>query len=454
MNENGEARELEHLQHPIRDNLNYDYYFRDESSIANENTFARRPLAPSANRSTPRSNKRKLCSADLSPRSVLNLRHRKVSDETTDWLASYNCDISSLTKTDTHDHTDTHAQTYTHAVSDTDENDESCLSQKPDSAFSSDPLTEDNDDSLKDNVTREPLEELWLGPVFDSSQTVLKAITSLPVSVTHLDLDLRNALHLLPQAMPLLFGKHQLKTLSLRVFGDAGAIELSKWMNQNPNLERLDLRGNRIGSTGARTIFDAIMACGNDSTNLSHLNLGCNCIINGDKIGDLLASNKTLEVLDLGFNWLGDQGVEDIFTGLDKNTTLRDLNLCGCHRISNKGLKAILRCLQLHNTSLHTIGLQAFDEEGERIIEEIKYWLKLNKAGRFLIKSSLPGSSMSLEQDHQCNSSSGAHPSLNGLRRGAPIALWSHALEKSNNDPDSIFHLIREGFGAKILDYR
>jgi hypothetical protein len=52
-----------------------------------------------------------------------------------------------------------------------------------------------------------------LGPVFESSQAVLSVIATLPPSVTHLDLDLRNALHLVPRAMPLLFSKQHIETL-------------------------------------------------------------------------------------------------------------------------------------------------------------------------------------------------------------------------------------------------
>ena len=256
--------------------------------------------------------------------------------------------------------------------------------------------------------------------------------------------------------MPLLFGKQHLKTLSLRVFGDAGAIELAKWMNQNPNLERLDLRGNRIGSRGVRAIVDAIMASkqsgnnvGKSQQNLTHLNLSCNCILHGDKIGDLLAENSTLDTLDLGYNWLGNEEIQDICTGLCKNTNLRELNLYGCHRISHKGMKTILRCLQLHNTSLHKIGLQAFDEEGQRLIGEINYWLKLNRAGRFLIKLSLPSPSLPLGEGNQ---SSNHHPFQNGYRAEATIGIWPYALAKSNTEPDSLYHLIREGFGTRILN--
>jgi hypothetical protein len=265
----------------------------------------------------------------------------------------------------------------------------------------------------KDSSSR--VEELWLGPVFESSETVLSAISTLPPSVTHLDLDLRNALQLVPQAMPVLFAKRHVRTLSVRVFGDAGAIEVARWMHKNPSMEHLDLRGNRIGSLGARHIVDALFACGDHK--LSNLNLSCNCILNGDFIGQLLAFTTNLETLNLAYNWLGDQEVEDICQGLRKNTSLRELNLFGCQRISNEGLKMILECLKYHNTSLQTVQLQSFNDEGKRLIQEIGYWLSLNKAGRYIIKS----------QD--------------------PIAagLWPYVLEKSNRQPDALFYLIREG---------
>jgi hypothetical protein len=439
----GNSLELQHLQQPLQDILDYDYYFRDCSS---NSASARRPLSPSVNRNSPRNNKRKLISADLPPRSVVNLRHRQVSNETMEWLVSFSTsNIPSATNT-------------THPVSDTDENDDSFTTPQQ----SSSARTEQNISHMAttSTVVREPVEELWLGPVFESSQTVLIAIASLPMSVTHLDLDLRNALHLLPQAMPLLFGKHHLKTLSLRLYGDAGAVELAKWMNQNPNLERLDLRGNRIGSMGARNIIDAIMAYGlhhNNSNSLTHLNLSCNCILHGDRIGELLAVNSTLESLDLGFNWLGNEEVEDICNiGLCKNTSLRELNLYGNHRISHKGMRLILRCLQEHNTSLHKIGLQAFDEEGKQLIEEINYWLKLNKAGRYLIKSCLASPSLLVVSMEQGNQSDDQQPPCHKSDRESvvPIGLWPRVLEKSNKDPDSIFHLVREGFGGRIINYR
>lgn len=383
--EGSDSQELPHLQQPS--NPDYDDFFRQDT-----NTIA------------PRPNKRKLLSTNLPPRTVVNLRHRQVSNETMRCLANAKRPSTDIA----------------HPVSDTEDNDDSFVTLP---CASLDTREEDMD-SLD---VRRPVEELWLGPVFESSQTVLTSISNLPDSVTHLDLDLRNALHLIPQAMPLLFSKDHLKTLSLRVFGDAGVIELAKWMNQNPNLEQLDLRGNRIGSMGARTIVEAIQA----RPVLKDLNLSCNCILHGDMIGELFASNSTVEKLDLGYNWLGNKEVKDIMDGLSRNTTLRELNLYGCHRISHAGMRTILECLQKHNTSLHKIGLEAFDEEGERLISKINHWLKLNRAGRYLIKSSLESK---------------------GNRASVPVGLWSHALQKSNKDPDSMFHLLQQGFGTRIIN--
>jgi Leucine Rich repeat len=266
------------------------------------------------------------------------------------------------------------------------------------------------------NEGHPPVSELWLGPVFESPETVLSAIATLPTTVTHLDLDLRNALHLVSRAMPLLLSKQHLQSLSVRVFGDAGAIDLAKELHRNNQLKQLDIRGNRIGSLGCRTLVDAMIACGHT---LATLNLSCNCILNGDMIGQLLAWTQHLQSLDLAFNWLGDKEVQDICKGLCKNNSLRELDLYGCQRISNAGLRTILECVEHHNTSLHEIRLQAFSEEGEKVLREIDHWLALNKAGRYLIQSAAP----------------------------VPESLWPSVLAKSNRDPNSLFYLLREAIG-------
>lgn len=259
------------------------------------------------------------------------------------------------------------------------------------------------------------LEHLWLGPVFESSRTVLAAIETLPATVTHLDLDLRNALHLLPKVMPLLFrNKSHLTSLSIRLFGDSGAMELSKWIHLNPNLKRLDLRDNRIGNDGVRAIAQAIVSC---KLSLEHLDLSCNCIVDIDPIEELIGSTTSLETLDLSFNWIGSAEVQKLCKGLQVNTSVRSLNLYGCQRIGHVGIAALLKCLKEHNTSLFQIQVQVFDATSTRLHSALLHWQSLNRAGRCLLRQG--GSTQS--------------------------PLWPLFLAKSNNDPTTLFHILQQG---------
>lgn len=257
------------------------------------------------------------------------------------------------------------------------------------------------------------LSELWLGPVFENSQTVLSALSKLPGSVTHLDLDLRNALHLLPKAIPILCEKTHIKTLGLRLFGDNGAAEFAKWIHKNPNLERLDLRGNRIGSLGARAIIDALVSCNHG---LKYLNLSCNCIMDGDMLEKVM-SLKSLEVLDVSFNWIGDEEVKKISNGLAKNKSLRELNIFGCQRISDDSLHSLFECLRDCNKSLWKIQAPEWNTRASSLMNQIKILLKLNKAGRYLLQE----------------------------QASVPLSLWPHALEKSNQQPENLYYFLRHG---------
>jgi hypothetical protein len=258
------------------------------------------------------------------------------------------------------------------------------------------------------------LEELWLGPVFESSGTMLAAIETLPVSVTHLDLDLRNALHLLPEVMPLLFHKSHLVSLSIRLFGDSGAMELSKCIHLNPNLKRLNLRDNRIGSEGIRAIARAISDC---NLSLEHLDLSFNCIMDADPIRELLETTTSLNSLDISFNWIGNSDVERLCDGLRTNTSLHRLNMFGCQRITQGGLSALSKCLEDHNASLHHIHLQTFDTASVRLHSQLLHWLSLNRAGRFLLRS----------------------------ENAAQSPLWPLLLAKSSVEPTTLYHILQQG---------
>mmetsp|Transcript_17792 Transcript_17792/g.49294 ORF Transcript_17792/g.49294 Transcript_17792/m.49294 type:complete len:157 (+) Transcript_17792:483-953(+) len=155
-------------------------------------------------------------------------------------------------------------------------------------------------------------------------------------------------------------------------------------------------------------------------------------------------------------------------------------------------METLLRCLADHNTSLHEIRLQATDEEASSILERIDYWLELNRAGRCLVKESLPvpvsgpgPRPLLAEGDHHhedngngddnynyndrevddhhdddhdpsaaSNLQDGCHGPNRRHRERVPMGLWPTVLEKSNARPDSIFYLVREALSPRISNYR
>eukprot|EP00536_Pseudo-nitzschia_multiseries_P015144 jgi/Psemu1/41432/gm1.41432_g len=467
-----------------------------------------------SDRGTTRGNKRKLPSSGELPSGCrcLNLRHRKISDETVEWFASNsgNASIGSSGSNSSNNSIGSGSNLYygSHHHHHTPGRETNYYGDTTTTTSTTIPMLPEHRSApaVQAQVPQAPhphpvaveVEELWLGPVFESPGTVLAAIETLPPSVVRLDLDLRNMLHLLPRVLPLLFSRNHLKRLGLRVFGDTGAIEVARWIHKHPGLERLDLSGNRIGSLGARTLVDAIVARGsnnnssNDNNNnnnnsidrdsgwhLSNLNLSCNCILHGDLFGQLLALDTTLETLDLSYNWFGDEEISDLCRGLRTNTTLRTLNLYGCNRITSRGMEALLQCVVEHNTSLHEIRLQvhALDEEGTAVVAKLEYWLGLNRAGRCLVKESMPAyayassKTSSKASASMPTTSSPPKPSKGTAtddtdastnsedrrsrsdqqerkRERVPMGLWSRVLEKSKTHPDSIFYLVREGLDA------
>lgn len=320
----------------------------------------------------------------------INLRHQVLCDRTVEWLVAKNQNNShNTTISATHHH---HQQQQRHPP----------------------------------HSHQQQLEELWLGPVFDSPQTLLLTIQTIPSSVTHLDLDLRNCLSLLPRALSMLFdpSKRHIQSLSLRFFGDSGAMELCKWIHQNPNLQRLDLRGNRIGTVGMQAIGKALSSstsCGSSTSikpiNLKYLNLSCNCLVNACGLKQLLLDNKSLECLDLNFNWMGDSDVLELCEGLKKNQTLRELRLFGCQRITKVGMQAILDCIQEWNCSIYQLEIQVLNDEMHHLYEEIQHWLSLNRAGRCLVQQA----------------------------ETISPAVWPLVLANSAQNSNALYYLMRQG---------
>ncbi|CAJ1961921.1 unnamed protein product [Cylindrotheca closterium] len=257
------------------------------------------------------------------------------------------------------------------------------------------------------------LTELSIGPVFEDSKTMLSIISSLPSSIRSLDLDLRSQLDVVEAVMPILCSMKHLTSLTLRFFADGGALELAKWIHLNPNLQSLDLKWNRIGSKGAEAILGALVACGHG---LKHLNLSCNCILECNAIETFLP-HLQLDSLDISFNLIGDSEVQQISRGLSWNTKLRELDLRGCQRITDCGLRHLLSCISGRNTSLWHLHIPKSCQGQSALSGQIQYWIRVNKAGRRLLQ----------EQD------------------SVDRNLWALVLWNASPDPAVLYHFLRNG---------
>lgn len=257
------------------------------------------------------------------------------------------------------------------------------------------------------------LSEISIGPVFEDSKTMVSIISSLPNSITTLDLDLRNQLDVVEVVMPLLCSMKHLTSLTLRFFGDGGALELAKWIHLNPQLQRLDLKWNRIGSKGAEALLDALVSCNHG---LNHLNLSCNCILECDAIERFLPRSQ-LDSLDISFNLIGDSEIRQIARGLSWNTKLHELDIRGCQRITDHGLQSLLSCVSGRNTSMRYLHIPKRCQGQSNLHDKIQYWLRVNKAGRRILK----------EKDLVDQS------------------LWALVLQNASTDPDCLYHFVRNG---------
>lgn len=266
------------------------------------------------------------------------------------------------------------------------------------------------------STRRQRLEKLHIGPLFESAHDVFAMIDTLPGSVTQLDLDLRNVLHILPEVFSRLFQpkKRHLTSLSIRLFGDSGAIELSKWLHNNPNLRRLDLRGNRIGNVGLEALVKSLSQCDH---RLEVLDLGCNCILDVKPLSELLQRNTHLTKLDLNYNWIGDEDIGMLCIGLRENKCLQMLSINGCQRVTNRGISLLVECLKDHNTTLQHVHVRTGNGTSEGLQTQLQQWLVLNRAGRRFIRCQ--GSTQS--------------------------PLWSLIFHKNNTDPTVIFTMLKNG---------
>ena len=123
---------------------------------------------------------------------------------------------------------------------------------------------------------------------------------------------------------------HNNKTLTQLVadsceFHGKGARSIGKMLEANKTLKFLNISNNHIGDDGTTAI-----ACGittNTDTTLTKLKIsGCEFHSKGTKsIADVLKRNKTLRSLNISQNYIGDDEISTLASGIQDNTTLTEL---------------------------------------------------------------------------------------------------------------------------------
>jgi len=130
-----------------------------------------------------------------------------------------------------------------------------------------------------------------------------------------------------------------LKTWPPQPISDENLQGLVRALGQFPNLERLDLSGNGIGSRIGMLSYAGI------SKNLKVLNLANNQIQTENDakgLGDFLKFKNNLEVLNLNRNAITDSGLSEILTRLlrDKKLKLQELKLLN-NQLTDRGVKLL-----------------------------------------------------------------------------------------------------------------
>jgi Ran GTPase-activating protein (RanGAP) involved in mRNA processing and transport len=147
--------------------------------------------------------------------------------------------------------------------------------------------------------------------------------------------------------------------LRANMITDDGADSLSKFLESDATLERLDLSRNRIGTAGGVSLFNSFYR--NGMTRIRCLNLSHNELWDLDQgnfgIRPFLARNRTLRVLNLEGNFLHDETIESLANGVaeNENAALERLYI-GSNAVGDDGIVALSKMLE-KNDSMMVLGL-------------------------------------------------------------------------------------------------
>ena len=144
------------------------------------------------------------------------------------------------------------------------------------------------------------------------------------------------------------------------------------FLNKHPEIKKLDLSFNQIGTKGAKALADA--------SNLKILNISRNRHIGDEGAVALSASN--LKTLDISYNNIGDEGAVALSA-----SNLKTLNLNG-NKIGDKGAKALSA-----NTKLEMLKIcqyNKFSESGTKALDETDPIKRANYGREVGLKTEVP----------------------------------------------------------------
>lgn len=190
---------------------------------------------------------------------------------------------------------------------------------------------------------------------------------------------------------------------------DAG-IALATLIARHATLRELYLDNNRLEDDGV----EALAAGLNESRSLLTLSLNGNCIRNRGACAIARAlAHHPLQYLSLNRNRISNEGVIELARVLRTDTTLKELDLYRNHAHTEAAVEMVDA---MHsNATLFKLELSCNCITNVSVMRQIRFFGKLNKAGRHLLRS----------------------PHV-------PIALWPYVLARINYEPHVRFYFLRE----------
>ena len=141
----------------------------------------------------------------------------------------------------------------------------------------------------------------------------------------------------------------------------------------NTSLQKINLHGNTIGDEGVRSLASALKV----NNTLRYINLIGNQISKDGAqfLAEALIVNTSLDNFYLQSNRIGDEGVQSLCAALKVNTTLTRINL-NCNQISKVGVKFLADALMV-NIRLEILNLIG-NKIGDEGAQSLRAALKLN----------------------------------------------------------------------------